>query len=74
MAYNILVVDDDEHTHVIVKSILKDEFDLIHANDGQEAILILYPRRALDRGNRAGIPLPRYTGKPQPLVRIGTDG
>ena len=41
MAYKILVVDDDEHTHVIIKSILKDEFELIHAKDGQEAIDIL---------------------------------
>jgi len=36
--YKILVIDDDKMTHLVVKMVLGKHFDLVHANDTQEAI------------------------------------
>ncbi len=41
MTYTILVIDDDEPIHFMVKNLLAKEFKLLHARDGQQAINIL---------------------------------
>ncbi len=41
MNYKILVIDDDEPIHFIVRNILKDEFTVLNAQNVQEAIDIL---------------------------------
>ncbi|TVQ05561.1 MAG: response regulator [Balneolaceae bacterium] len=39
--YSILIVDDENMTHVILKALLHDEYNLYFANNAQEAIDIL---------------------------------
>ncbi|HLR33574.1 MAG TPA: response regulator, partial [Fodinibius sp.] len=41
MGYRILVIDDDEIIHVMCKSLLGKEFDLLHARSAQEGIDII---------------------------------
>jgi CheY-like chemotaxis protein len=41
MAHTILVIDDDEPIHIMAKSLLGKEFQLVNARDSQEAINIL---------------------------------
>ena len=41
MNYKVLVIDDDEPIHFMVKSLLKKEFTVLNAHDVQEAIDIL---------------------------------
>ena len=41
MKYRILVIDDDEPIHYLVKNLLGKEFHLVHARNAQEAIDIL---------------------------------
>lgn len=36
--YKILVIDDDKMTHLVVEKLLGEHFELVHANDTQEAI------------------------------------
>ncbi len=41
MSHTILVIDDDEPIHIMAKSLLGKEFQLVNARDSQEAINIL---------------------------------
>ena len=41
MSYKVLVVDDDEPIHYMIKNLLKDEFQVLNAHNVQEAIDIL---------------------------------
>lgn len=41
MKYRILVIDDDEPIHFLVKNLLGKEYSLVHARNAQEAIDIL---------------------------------
>jgi CheY-like chemotaxis protein len=41
MDYKVLVIDDDEPIHFMVKALLGKEFNLVHAKNAQEAIDIL---------------------------------
>jgi|AntRauTorcE11897_2_1112592.scaffolds.fasta_scaffold01563_2 CheY-like chemotaxis protein len=41
MSYKILVIDDDEPIHYMIKNLLKDEFSVLNAHNVQEAIDIL---------------------------------
>lgn len=41
MDYKILVVDDDEHMHVLAKALLGKEFTIEHARNAQQAIDLL---------------------------------
>lgn len=41
MKYKILVIDDDEPIHLMIKNLVKDEFTVISAQDVQQAIDIL---------------------------------
>lgn len=41
MKYKVLVIDDDEPIHFMIKNLLKDEFAVMNANNVQEAIDIL---------------------------------
>ncbi|SMO34536.1 response regulator [Gracilimonas mengyeensis] len=41
MAYKVLVIDDDEPIHYMLKNLLKDEFAVLNAHNVQEAIDIL---------------------------------
>lgn len=38
MKYKVLVIDDDEPIHYMIKNLLKDEFSVLRANNVQEAI------------------------------------
>ena len=37
----ILIVDDDAMNRVVLSDLLSDEYDIIEAKDGEEALLIL---------------------------------
>jgi CheY-like chemotaxis protein len=41
MNYKVLVIDDDEPIHFMIKNLLKNEFSVLNANNVQEAIDIL---------------------------------
>ncbi|MDZ7682978.1 MAG: response regulator [Fodinibius sp.] len=41
MQETILVIDDDDTMHIILKKMLSDEFSLLQAKDAQEGIDIL---------------------------------
>lgn len=41
MKYKILVIDDDEPVHLMIKNMVKDEFKILSAKDVQQAIDIL---------------------------------
>ncbi|HBQ59587.1 MAG TPA: response regulator [Balneolaceae bacterium] len=41
MKYKILVIDDDEPIHLMIKNLIKDEFKVLSAKDVQQAIDIL---------------------------------
>lgn len=41
MSHTILVIDDDEPIHIMVKNLLGKEFQLVNARDSQEAINVL---------------------------------
>lgn len=41
MKYRVLVIDDEEPIHYLVRNLLGNEFDLLHAKNAQEAIDVL---------------------------------
>ncbi|MFD2532300.1 PleD family two-component system response regulator [Gracilimonas halophila] len=41
MNYKVLVIDDDEPIHYMIKNLLKNEFSVLNASNVQEAIDIL---------------------------------
>lgn len=45
MKMSVLVVDDEEHICELVKTYLKDEFDITTANDGQTALELFEDKR-----------------------------
>lgn len=45
MDYTILIIDDNELAHILLKKILGEEFDLFHARDAQEGINILSEKK-----------------------------
>jgi DNA-binding response OmpR family regulator len=45
MDYTILIIDDNEMVHILLKKILGEEYDLSHARDAQEGINILSEKK-----------------------------
>lgn len=45
MDYTTLVIDDNELLHILLKKILGEEYDLLHARDAQEGINILSEKK-----------------------------
>ncbi len=45
MDYTILIIDDNELLHILLKKILGEEYDLLHARDAQEGINILSEKK-----------------------------
>lgn len=45
MSYTVLIIDDSEPTHIILKKLLEDEFSLVHAKSAQEGINIIAEKK-----------------------------
>lgn len=45
MDYTILIIDDNELLHILLKKILSEEYDLLHARDAQQGINILSEKK-----------------------------
>lgn len=45
MGYTILIIDDNQLLHILLKKILGEEYDLLHARDAQKGINILSEKK-----------------------------